>query len=353
MRSASVSRPGLQGWFLAAAGAAAPACGLLTATPDLPPPDAVAAAKLRDAVEWTELAEVVDAGLAGGAAGLPGLQARAAERPGALRLRAVVQDLEVAAEGFDAVAERYRLRHAAAPGPVNAWLAARVTGDRDPAIALLDAALAADPGLVPARVLRLGLEAKVGDASVLDDLVRLLAEHPGSAEGWRLLQKLSPLYARSDLAHRAASTEPWSPHEPVRRAVLAMAEAALADEQPRLALRHLDRLPQEDREARHFRAAAWTAAGDYELALTQLRELVADDPGDPMAHFNLGLLAVDYLHRPQLAARELRNFLDLVAAGADVPLQRKIQAELWLSRIETASAAAAAGTAAEMDGQRP
>ena len=92
--------------------------------------------------------------------------------------------------------------------------------------------------------------------------------------------------------------------------------------------------PPEDRHARLLRASAFLQLGDVERAHAILQDLVAEDPRDVVARFDLALLALDYLDRPRLAARHLRRFLELVREGAEVPLQRHIQAELWLERIE-------------------
>lgn len=318
--------------------AALASCGLLRASPGLPAAAAVAAARAAEAAEWELLRSAVKLHQERGAAALDDLRDLAAAQPESLRLRALVQDLEAAAEGRPAVAARYLEAAQEEPTAANLYLAARVAG-RDAARELVRAALQQDPGLVPARVLDLGLGARAGDPGSLDRLVKLLARHPASAEGWRLLARLAPLYDRPDLARRAAETEPWCPLEPPRWPALVRAEAALRDRDPESALRLLAELPAADRGARLLEAAALTEAGRPRAARQILRDLVAEDPGDAMARFDLGLLALDYLGEPDVAAAELREFLRLVKEGASVPLNRRLQAELWLRRLEEARAA--------------
>ena len=308
-------------------------CGLFTSEPELPDMEEVAQARRRDAEEW-ELLGQASRIARDGPSSLPVLRGLVDEHPESLRLRAFVQDQELtfAATAAErrAVVERYAERAQATPDAEAAYLAARIA-PKDDALVWVKRALEMDAALVPAEVLRIGLEVSARDTESLDALVELLNDHPGSAEGWRLLAHFAPLYARPEFARRAALTEPWVADGQEHVARLAQAEAALDAEDPGAALDILSGM--EDRQADLLRAAALTQGGRADLAETLLRRLVREDPADPVARFDFGLLALDYLQRPRLAREQLQAFLDLVAEGAEVPLQRKLQAEYWLEQL--------------------
>ncbi|TAH34893.1 MAG: hypothetical protein EYC70_13910 [Planctomycetota bacterium] len=310
-----------------------PACGLLRSEPELPEARAVAQARALDAAEWELLRAAALHVQERGASSLEELRALAAGHPESLRLAALVQDVEIGAEGREGVRARYLAAATQRPSAAAWYLAARATADREQGLQLLQRALELDPELTPARVLQLGYAARLGDPDTLRQLVDLLREHPGSAEGWRLLARLAPLYDRADLARRAADTEPWSPIDPPRWARLSQARAALADDEPEDALRILADLPASDRDARLLQAAALTADGKPWQAQRILNALVDENPGDVLARFDLGLLALNYLDRPDIAEEQLDEFLRLADAGAEVPLNRRVQAELWLARL--------------------
>lgn len=311
-------------------------CGLFRREPKLPPPAAVAAARAGDAAEWELLRDAALRYQELGPAARPELRALAALHPESLRLAALVQDVEIEQEGRAAVLRRYQEQAAAQPGAVAFYLAARACAERELGLQWVERALQEDPDLVPAQVLRLGFSARAGENETLNSLVELLRRHPESAEGWRLLARLAPLYGRGDLARAAAQTEPWSPLDPPRWAKLAQADAALRDGDPQAALRILADFPSRDRDAGLLQAAALTAAQRPAEALTVLDDLAAANPGDAMVRFNRGLLALDYLRDEGLAQQELTEFLRLADAGVSVPLNRRLQAELWLRRLAQA-----------------
>lgn len=309
-------------------------CGLFHSEPELPPLEAVAAARATDAVEWEMLRDASLRVAELGALSLPELRSLAQAHPESLRLLALIQDVEIEQEGRNAVFPRYLDQAQVQPSGWTYYLAARAAPDREQGLSLANLAVEINPRLVAAQVLQLGYAARLGDPETLDQLVELLRRHPESAEGWRLLARLAPLYERPDLARAAADTEPWSPLDPPRWAQLSRAQAALGDNDPDAARRILGDLPGDDRDARLLQAAAWTRSGQTEAARRILEQLVAENPSDAMARFDLGLLALDYLQDPGLAQEQLSAFLQLAAAGADVPLSRKVQAQLWLQRLE-------------------
>ncbi|MFQ5749156.1 MAG: hypothetical protein ACE5H3_06825 [Planctomycetota bacterium] len=312
----------------------APACGLFTSEPKPPPLVAVEEARLEKAADWKILREALADYLENGASAIERIRAQTAAHPRLFRLAAMLQDLERREEGIAAVRQRYLALQTSQPGPVHAWLAARVAPDRETAAKLTAEALEGDPGLTPARVLQLGIQARAGHLRSLKDLLKLLREHPASAEGWRLLERLAPLNNRPDLALHAAQTEPWDPLEPPRRSRLLQARAALDNSQPGEALHFLRDQGPEDREALLLRAAALTDLGRPGEAYGLLKGLTESDPRDPQARFNLGILARDYLDRPTAAVRHFRAFLALAEEGIEVPLFRLIQARTWLEDLE-------------------
>ncbi len=313
-----------------------PACALLGSGPQLPEAKDVSASRARNAAEWVLLGRAWKLGSRQGPEALAPL---CAAHPESLRLRALRQDFELedAAKEPDGVAElrrRYARRAERSGSAEDAYLAARIAS-RTEAKRWLDLALLADPGLVPAQVLDLGMQAHAGDSRPLDQLIQLLRDHPDSAEGWRLLARLAPLYARPELASRAAEQEPWVPEQTPRLVALLQARTALAREDPETAVAAL--LGLEDRDARLLRASAYTALGRIAVAAGILDSLILEDPGDPIAHFDRGLLALDYQHEDALAARELRRFLELAREGKEAPVRRLAQARLWLERLESTS----------------
>ncbi len=313
-------------------------CGLLERDPELPSLDRVRAARAAEEDQWQLLAEAWAVRASGSPEAAAELAALAQSPAGSLRLQALLQDFAV----LDArtPGERQALALDAEEAALNQpsagryYLAARLA-DRGRALELLATALELDPELVPAQVLRLGLQARAGDQQPLEELVLLLDEHPGSAEGWRLLGQLAPFHARPELAVRAAETEPWLPLEDTRLDRLYRAEASLAAGEADLALASLRGL--EDRHARLLRAAALAELGQGEAALELLQALVAERPDDAVAHFDLALLALDHLRRPALARRHLGKVLELAAAGSELPIQRLTQAELWLEQLPAAA----------------
>ncbi|RMH01968.1 MAG: hypothetical protein D6702_10055 [Planctomycetota bacterium] len=308
-------------------------CGLLFPAPQPPPPDRVAAARAADEAEWTVLAEALRIRAEGGPDAAVRLQGLRRKAPGSVRLEALLQDFALFDARTEEERERLRARaeeEARASGdPVRLYLAARIA-PRARARELIEEALARDPRLVPARVLRIGLMARAGRSESLDELLRLLEEAPGSAEGWRLLGRLAPFYGRPELAARAAAMEPWVPLADPTPVRLYRAETLLRAERPVAALAELDGL--ETPRARLLRAAALADAGRPEEAWAVLTALAEDRPEDPVVRFDLALLARDRLHRPEEARTQLAAFLDL-AREQEVPLRRLLQAELWLEEL--------------------
>ena len=61
--------------------------------------------------------------------------------------------------------------------------------------------------------------------------------------------------------------------------------------------------------------------------------MIARDPGNAVAHFNLGLLHRDYLPDAALAERHLQAYLDQADLPGEQDLLRRMQAEYWLMQM--------------------
>lgn len=318
-------------WLLLCA--ALPACGLFRSAPELPSLEQVRAARAEQEPQWQRLRAAYDALLLDPLRGWAVVEEMAARAPGDARLAALIQDLRVEQQGEEAVLAQAQARYEEDPSAMNAWLLARRTASKPRRLALVEEVLEQQPGHQQAQVMRLALQAHAGEPEVLDELIRLLGRQPGLAEGWRLLGELAPLYARPELALRAAETEPWSPYANPRASTIALAEAQLAGGEPERALSALSGLPVDDDTAAVVRAAAHAAAGRPERAQAILAAVIARDPGNAVAHFNLGLLYRDYLPDAALAERHLQAYLDQADLPGEQDLLRRMQAEYWLMQM--------------------
>lgn len=316
-------------------------CGLFQSEPVLPSAAEVLEARTRQEGQWARLERALSwlrEDPIGGWARVEDLRARF---PDDVRLAALVQDLRLEQQGVEAVRRVADRRHAEEPTALNAYLAARVAVDKERQATLVAEALALDPGLEQAEVLKLALEARAGQPKTLERLIRLLRRHPGLAEGWRLLGELAALYARPDLALRAEQTEPWSSFDDPLRSRLALAAAEVAGGAPERALELLAALPAENADAAILRAAAHVAAGRPVAARDLLAAVIDRDPHHAIAHFNLGLLFRDYLNNPAQAQVHLQRYLDTADLPAEQDLFRRVQAEFWLAQFRAAASAPA------------
>lgn len=319
--------------LLTLACAALPACGLFRSAPELPSLEEVRAARAEQEPQWQRLRTAYEAVLLDPLRGWAVVEEMSARAPGDARLAALIQDLRIEQRGEDAVLAEAQARYAEEPSVMNAWLLARRTAAKPRRLELVEEVLREQPGHQQALVMKLALQAHAGEPEVLDELIRLLRRQPGLAEGWRLLGQLAPLYARPDLALRAAETEPWSPYANPRHSTLALAGALLAGGEPDRALATLSGLPADDDDAALVRAAAHAAAGRPERAQTILTQLLTRDPANAIAHFNLGLLHRDYLPDPALAERHLQAYLEQADLPTEQDLLRRMQAEYWLLQL--------------------
>ena len=252
-------------------------CGLFQSEPSPPGLREVEAARTRDAAEWQLLGEVWMARMRDPAAALGMARGLRAQQPDSVRLAVLAQDLAVEVGGPAIERDFVRRRVEETGAPLDRYLLARLTVDREERRVLLEQVVAEDPDLLQAQVALLSLRARAGRPEVLETLIRVLRRDPGLAEGWRLLGELAAQYARADLERIAARTEPWSRFEDPARAVLARADAALRAGDPASALEELKALPAKHRQACIARAAALADLGRPRVAADLLLVLLERD----------------------------------------------------------------------------
>jgi len=262
--------------------------------------------------------------------------------PHSVRLQALVQDLRVASQGRDVVSQDYEARLSEkrvtqTQMPLDYYLAARLCTDFDQAREWLEIALELDPDFVLATVLSLSLKTETGYYATLDPLRRLLSEHPGCAEAWRLLGMIGPLYARPDLARRAAALEPWSGNELETWAGHYMAIRYLKNQEPPKAIPITKRAPEDDFLGRLIHACALGEAGQYKDAILALESLHQVAPDDMLVLFNLGLIEMQSLHHPDKALFWFEQILEKAHAGHEVSFVRRMQVEAWVRQIRSQS----------------
>jgi len=310
-----------------------PACGLFKNEPTLPDAEDIQEAREDAAQDWFVLEKAASLWTIQGEDVLPQLKDWCQQPHASLRLRAFVLDLEFRSleSGPDksAFSRRLSKRWEETQQPEDAYLAARFSPHPD-ALELVNAALELSPDLVPAQVLQLGLQAQAGDPLHLNRLIALLEENPGNAEAWRLLSRLALFFNRPDLAFAAAEQEPWIQSEwnPAGYQAALALDAGQAD----LALSYLEKA-EDGIQITLLRAQAFLDQGDALEAGRLLDELVREYPDSLTVHFNYGVLAQGPLKQPELARREFEAVLRLAGEGQTLPIQRRLQVELWLERL--------------------
>lgn len=329
-----LSRPLFPTRLLALLVLCAPGCGLLFGEPDLPDAATIQAARAADQQDWELLTEayVRNQEAEDPEVGLAVVRGLLELHPESVRLAFFAQDLAIALEGRNAVLESADEAVASQPTALNLLLRARLERDREQRYDFVRRALDLDRDLPQGRVMRLALEARGGEPEVLDRVIRLLQDYPASAEGWRLLGELAPLYDRTDLARAAALTEPWSPVAEREEALYALAVAELRAGDAARTLALADDLNPDAARTTLLRAAALASLERPQEALTLIDQVLAKDPRNAVAVFDRALLLRDYLGRHQESRLDLQRFLQLADEGADVPLTRRMQAELWLKQ---------------------
>jgi len=307
-------------------------CGLFESEITPPSMEKAQATRQKQQAEWQQLA---DAYQRYQQSGLAAAEQFLEQGQPTLREEVLLQDLRVAHTDATSLLKQYEDRFLARDDARSAYLLSRLKRVKAERKSLLEVARKKDAALLQAKVDLLALEPfRVGNQEVLDKLLKLLKQDPGLAEGWRLLRDIAPLYGRGDLACLAADLEPWSVLEGHGEAQLDQVRTCLENGQARVALERLEQFALQGKDALFLKAAALTQLERGQEAWVLLQSMQEQWPQDPMIHFNLAIVARDFMGQPQLAAEELEVFLQLAdqpAAGAEqVPYFRKVQAWTWL-----------------------
>lgn len=310
-------------------------CGLFSTELSLPSQEAVRLARVEDSTDWEILEEAYLLSQTDSREGLEAMRALQQEHPNSVRLAMFLQDVELALDGEKLVALRAETALEEEPSGLNSLLLARIVDDPVRRLRLLEKARRLDPSLTQAKVYWLAMNARAGDADVLDELIVLLWEYPASAEGWRLLGELAPLFERPDLALAAAQTEPWSSFEATTRAEYTLAASDLSAGDAAKALIGARALADDLWQGRLLEAAALAQLGRAKEALAVVELLIEERPLEPAAWFNKGLLLRDYLARGAEARVAFERFLEVNQESGEANLMRVMQAELWLSQATT------------------
>lgn len=308
------------------------ACGLLESDIEAPSLERAVAVRQQQLAEW----ELLDTALQiHQTRGFGAAEQFLEQGQPTLRAEVLLQDLRAQNVDPDPLLRRYENRYLARADARSAYLLSRLKRVKAERRSLLEIARKKDPQLLQARVDLLALEPfRIGNQEVLDRLLKLLKQDPGLAEGWRLLRDIAPLYGRPGLACLAADLEPWSRREDGYESQLDQVRSRLANGQALVALQRLERFDLRSKEAQLLKASALAQLERGQEAWVLLQGMQEQWPQDPMVHFNLAIIARDYLGQPQLAAEELVVFLQLAdhpAADAPaIPYYRKVQAWTWL-----------------------
>lgn len=300
----------------------------------LPSQDAIRVAREESAQDWELLEEAYLFYREESKQSLPSVRALQLENPASVRLALFLQDIELELEGKKLVGLRAESAFEKQETGLNALLLARVQEDPSQRLLLLERALRLDPSLTQAQVHWLAMNARAGDADVLDEIIGLLWEHPACAEGWRLLGELAPLFERPDLARAAAQTEPWSSFEAPTRAEYTLAATDLSAGNAAKALLEARQLADDVWEGRLLEAAALAQLGQAKEALEVVEAVIQERPDEPAAWFNKGLLLRDYLARGAEARLAFEKFLEVNKASGQANLKQVMQVEFWLSQAD-------------------
>ena len=323
-------------------------CGLLF-EPSLPGIDEVNLAKVAQSDEWELLGECFFLLQEDFEYGRGEVASRIATCPEYPRLSLLLQDFEMIHLQPDDLFEYYRKLEGDKPNALSALLFARVHSSRDKRIEYAEKSLASDPQLAIAKVFELGTRAEDGEADLVDELVTLLDDNPGCAEGWRLLAQLAPLYANSQYALKAALTEPWvldvnsalykdSKTVADKAAVVKLLQVGeLGDKYSHLLL-NID----DEYFVKLANASAYARDNNPEKALRLINEMIKSEPDNHVAIFNRALLYRDYFRYDarsddllpgdirQAEMDDLTYFLELTKNSAQDSLLRRTQAEYRL-----------------------
>ena len=335
-------------------------CGLLF-EPTLPSLDEVNLAKVAQSDEWTLLGECFFLLQENFEDGRGEVASKIATYPEYPRLSLLLQDFEIKRLQIDDLFEYYRELESEQANALSALLFARVHSDRDKRIEYAEKSLVSDPQFAIAKVFELGTRAEDGEADLVDELVSLLDDNPGCAEGWRLLAQLAPLYANSDYAVAAALTEPWVLD---KESALYKDSKTVADKDAAVKLLQVGELDKANSRLLNIddevfvklaKASAYARNNNPVEALLLITEVIEIEPDNHEAIFNRALLYRDYFgydaigkfsdasnlndarcddllpgNIRQAEMDDLTHFLKLTKSSAQDSLLRRTQAEYRL-----------------------
>ncbi|MBC8370564.1 MAG: hypothetical protein H8E25_11230 [Planctomycetes bacterium] len=309
-------------------------CGILFPGPSLPSITEVAAAKIDQKREWALLEVGRDSLDENFYSGSVVVNKLIVNNKGLVRLRLLLQDYELQHLDYDEVLYKYQNFESEQKNAISALLLARVLHGLDARLASAELALERDEQLLAARVFVLGTKADIGEPKLINQLVQLLSEHPGCAEGWRLLANLAPVYSRNDYAARAAQTEPWNTsaagqeHANKCSALTLLQAGSSSDIEDAL---FLSNEINDDYFSKMILAAVYAKQQRAVEALDVINKVLIEYPDDAIAIFNRAILLRDYLSRSLDAIADLQKFLDLTTENAQLHFLRRSQAEFWLA----------------------
>ena len=280
-------------------------CGLLF-DPSLPDIDEVNLAKDAQSAEWELLDEcyfLLQEDFEEGRSEVALIIATHSEFP---RLSLLLQDFEMMPQHLAGdLVTHYANLEGEQLSALSALLLARVYTDRDKRLEYAELSLSRNPQFAIAKVFELGIRAEDGQADLVDELVTLLDDNPGCAEGWRLLAQLAPLYANSQYALEAALTEPWVLDENSvlyrdsktvadKAAVVKLLQVGELDEVHSRLLSRLLLNIDDEVFVKLARASAYARGSNPVEALLLITEVIEIEPENHVAIFNRALLYRDY-----------------------------------------------------------
>ena len=335
-------------------------CGLLF-EPSLPGIDEVNFAKVAQSDEWELLGECFFLLQEDFEYGRGEVASRIATYPEYPRLSLLLQDFEMIHLQPEDLFEYYKKLESDQPNALSSLLFARVHSSRDKRIEYAEKSLASDPQFAIAKVFELGTRAEDGEAYLVDELVTLLDDNPGCAEGWRLLAQLAPLYANSEYAVAAALTEPWVLD---KDNALYKGSKAVADKAAVVKLLQVGDLGEvhsrllnigDEVFVKLAKASTYARNNNPVEALLLITEVIEVEPDNYVAIFNRALLYRDYFgydaigkfsdasnindarcddllpgNIRQAEVDDLTHFLELTKSSAQNSLLRRTQAEYRL-----------------------
>ena len=282
------------------------------------------------------------------------------------RLALLLQDFERRHLPLEVLFRDYGKLEKEQPSALSALLLARVHSDRDQRIAYAKKAADAEeaagsPLFAIAKVFELGTRAEGGEALVVNKLVIILDDHPGCAEGWRLLAQLAPLYAHSDYAAAAARVEPWVLN---KDSALYKDSKTVADKAATVKLLEVGELAaarsrlqniDDDVFVKLAQSYAYARDNNPVEALLLITAVIEMEPDNHVAIFNRALLYRDYFGYDasgrfsdvndigdarcedllpvdirQAEEDDLTRFLELTKKTDQINLLRRVQAEYRL-----------------------